>query len=90
MAYVAVGALTVAAIFSIVFLFAMSAFDYATCHPITTVAKGEQPVTNVIPCRYDPLPLGQAAGLIFGAFAALITSLSAYMMAARRKQGNIV
>lgn len=84
MAYISIGALTVSAICALIFIFAMSAIDYATCQPVTTVAKGDQSVTSVIPCRYDPLPLGQAAGLIFGAFGALIGALAGYMAATRR------
>jgi hypothetical protein len=84
MAYISIGALTVTAIVALVFIFSMSVIDYATCKPITTVSKGDQSVTSVIPCRYDPLPLGQAAGLIFAAFAGLIGSLAGYMAATRR------
>jgi len=84
MAYIAIGSLTVAAIFSLVFIFAMSAVSYHKCQPITTVAKGEQSTTSVIPCNFDPLPVGQSAGLIFGAFGALIGALAGYMAATRK------
>lgn len=86
MAYLAIGALTCAAIASLAFTCYMAGFDYSHCinTPITTISKGETSVSSVVPCRFDPLPVGQAAGLIFAAFAGLITSLAAYMMATRR------
>ena len=85
-AYVAIGALTLAAIASLIFIFAMSTISYAKCQPITTISKGDQSTTSVIPCNFDPLPLGQASGLIFGAFAALIGSLAGYMAATRKQR----
>jgi hypothetical protein len=88
MAYIVIGALAVAAITALTFIFGMAAWDYAHCTPITTVAKGDQSVTSVIPCRFDPLPIGQAAGLIFGAFGALIGALAGYMAATKRKDGQ--
>ncbi len=42
-------------------------------------------VMTVVRVGYDPLPLGQAVGLVFGGFATLLASLSAYMAATRRK-----
>ena len=84
-AYIAIGALTVAAILSLVFIFTMSAISYRKCQPITTIAKGDQNTTSVIPCNFDPLPVGQSAGLIFGAFGALIGSLAGYMAATRKR-----
>lgn len=89
MAYISIGALTVAALASLIFIFTMSAIDYYNCKPVTTIAAGSEPVTSVIPCRYDPLPLGQAAGLIFGAFSALIGALAGYMAATRRQPRQI-
>ncbi len=41
-------------------------------------------VMSVVRVGYDPLPLGQAVGLVFGGFATLLASLSAYMAATRR------
>jgi hypothetical protein len=69
-----------------VFVFSMSAISYHKCEPITTISKGDQSVTSVIPCNFDPLPVGQAAGLVFGAFAALIGALAGYMAATRKQQ----
>ena len=86
MAYISIGALTVAAIVSLVFIFTMATISYAKCQPITTVSKGDQSVVSVIPCNFDPLPIGQSAGLIFGAFGALIASLAGYMAATRRTE----
>ena len=88
-AYVAIGALTMAAIASLTFIFTMSTISYAKCQPVTTISKGDQSVTSVIPCNFDPLPLGQASGLIFGAFAALIGSLAGYMAATRKQRPNV-
>ena len=82
MAYISIGALTVAAIFALVFIFGMSAIDYYHCAPTVTV--GSQDSRHIVPCRFDPLPVGQAAGLIFGAFGALIGALAGYMAATRR------
>ena len=86
MAYVAIGVLTCAAIGALTFIFAMSAISYYNCKPITTVSKGDQSVTSVIPCNFDPLPVGQSAGLIFGAFGALIGALAGYMAATRKQR----
>jgi hypothetical protein len=83
MAYLSIGALTVTAIFSLMFIFWMSAIDYYHCAPTVTV--GAQDSRHIVPCRFDPLPVGQASGLIFGAFAALIGSLAGYMAATRRR-----
>lgn len=88
MAYISIGALTVAAIAALVFIFAMSALSYSKCMPTTTVqAKDDGEATksvHVVPCSFDPLPVGQASGLIFGAFGALIGALAGYMAATRR------
>ena len=43
-------------------------------------------MTSVIPCNFDPLPIGQSAGLIFGAFGALIGALAGYMAATRKQR----
>ena len=87
-AYITIGALAVTAIFSLIFIFGMALVDYMSCTPITTISKGGQDTTSVIPCRFDPLPLGQAAGLIFGAFGALIGALAGYMAATRRRDNQ--
>ena len=88
MAYVAIGVLTVTAIAALIFIMVMSVVDYYSCQPQTTLVKGDSNVTAVVPCRFDPLPLGQAAGLIFAAFAGLIGSLAGYMAATRRRAGD--
>ena len=98
MAYIVIGALAVSAIFSLVFILSMSAIDYRNCQPtisISTASKGTEGTDvsaaatsdsrHITPCRFDPLPVGQAAGLIFGAFGALIGALAGYMAATRRK-----
>ena len=41
-----------------------------------------------VACVFDPLPIGQASGLIFTAFGVLIGAFSAYMAATRRKEKN--
>ena len=69
MAYVAIGALTGAAIGALIFICAMAGIAYASCK---------------VNCAFDPLPIGQAAGLIFGAFGALIGALAGYMAATRK------
>lgn len=84
MAYVAIGVLTTAACFALTFICAMSALSYHQCKPVLTVATAPQSVTSVVPCTFDPLPVGQAAGLIFGAFATLIGALAGYMAATRK------
>jgi hypothetical protein len=84
-AYASVGVLTIAAICSIAYLFAMGAIDYWNCAPTTTLTKGGEDLTSVVPCRFDPLPMGQAVGLIFAAYASLIASLAGYMAATRRR-----
>ncbi len=86
MAYVAIGILTCAAVGALTFIFLMSAISYTNCKPITTISKGDQSVTSVIPCNFDPLPVGQSAGLIFGAFGALIGALAGYMAATRKQR----
>ena len=85
-AYVSIFCLTAAAIGALVFIFVMSTVSYVHCQPITTISKGDQSTTSVIPCNFDPLPVGQAAGLVFGAFAALIGSLAGYMAATRKQR----
>lgn len=90
MAYMAIGLLCIGALVSLGWVCLMVAIDYGHCinTPVTTIAKGEQSVTSIVPCRFDPLPLGQAAGLIFGAFAALIGSLAGYMAATKRRNNE--
>jgi hypothetical protein len=88
MAYIAIGALTVGALGALAFIFLMAAIDYVNCQPTTTLTKGGEQMTSVVPCRFDPLPIGQAAGLIFGAFGALIGALAGYMAATRRRQAD--
>ena len=85
MAYIVIGALACSAIFALAFIFVMSAIDYAKCDPTVLISTGTEGVRHVVPCRFDPLPVGQAAGLIFGAFGALIGALAGYMAATRRK-----
>lgn len=97
MAYIVIGALAVSAMFALAFIFSMSAIDYRNCQPtisISTAVKGAEGTDlaaaassdsrHITPCRFDPLPVGQAAGLIFGAFGALIGALAGYMAATRR------
>jgi hypothetical protein len=70
----------------------MSAVDYTHCQPITTVSKGIDAATAVIPtnCKFDPLPIGQAAGLIFGAFGVLIGALATYMGQTRKQPKPVI
>jgi hypothetical protein len=85
MAYIVIGALAVAAIVSLLFIFTMSAIDYEHCQPTISLSNSPDDQTrHIVPCRFDPLPVGQAAGLIFGAFSALIGALAGYMAATRR------
>lgn len=77
-AYIAIGALTAAAIGALTFIFGMSAWDYFSCRPLVKPDV-------VVNCSFSPLPIGQAAGLIFGAFATLIGALAGYMVATRRQ-----
>jgi hypothetical protein len=85
MAYIVIGSLAVSAIFALAFIFGMSAIDYHNCTPTLTISTGDTDSRHVVPCRFDPLPVGQAAGLIFGAFGALIGALAGYMAATRRQ-----
>lgn len=86
-AYISIGALTASAITSLTFIFVMSAVSYHNCRTITQIAqKAGDVVTSIAPCTFDPLPVGQAAGLIFGAFGALIGALAGYMAATRRRE----
>ena len=91
-AYVSILALMISAIGSLVFIFAMSALAYAGCEPVASVATtpvGTGGTTVAVHrCAFDPLPVGQACGLIFGAFAALIGSLAGYMAATKRSGRN--
>lgn len=84
-AYVMVGAVGFTAIGVSAFLCIMSVIDYANCQPTLTISTGAADSRHVVPCRYDPLPMGQAIGLVFTAFAALLGSLAGYMAATRRK-----
>lgn len=84
MAYIVIGALAVSAICALAFIFAMSAIDYIHCQPTISLTNGAEDTRHIVPCRFDPLPVGQAAGLIFGAFSALIGSLAGYMAATKR------
>lgn len=85
-AYISVAWVTMAAIGSAVFVCVMSVIDYWTCAPVTTITQGGEKLTSVVPCRFDPLPLGQALGLIFAAYAALLGALAGYMAATRRRE----
>ena len=85
MAYIVIGALAVSAIFALSFIFVMSAVDYSKCQPTISLSNTPDDQTrHITPCRFDPLPVGQASGLIFGAFSALIGALAGYMAATRR------
>jgi len=88
-AYIVIGALAVAALAALAFIFTMATIDYFACQPQTTLTKGPEGLTSVVPCRFDPLPIGQAAGLIFAAFAGLIGSLAGYMAATRRREATV-
>jgi len=82
MAYLVVGALAAAALGAITFVMGMSLISYIRCTKIVDVGQGTR---ASIACIFDPLPVGQAAGLIFGAFAALIGAFAGYMAATRRR-----
>lgn len=75
-AYVAIAALTTGALGSLAFISFMAAVAYFQCTPLVKPDV-------VVNCTFDPLPMGQAAGLIFGAFGALIGALAGYMVATR-------
>lgn len=91
MAYIVIGALAVTAIFALAFILSMSALDYKNCQPTISLSNSANDQTrNIVPCRFDPLPVGQAAGLIFGAFSALIGALAGYMVATRRTPRGVV
>ena len=85
MAYVSIGILTVTAVAALIFICSMSAISYSKCMPTITLETGSEDKRHIVPCVFDPLPVGQAAGLVFGAFAALIGSLAGYMAATRRR-----
>lgn len=85
-AYISIFMLTPAAIVTIAFICIVSFLDWRSCQPITTISKGDTSVSSVVPCRYDPLPVGQAAGLVFAAYSTLIGALAAYMVATRRQR----
>ena len=91
MAFVAIGFLTMAAVLALGFICVTAAISYHECKPVTTIATGPQPVTSIVPCNFDPLPVGQATGLVFGGFATLIGALAGYMAATgsrRRRDGG--
>lgn len=75
-AYVAIAALTAGALGALAFVCLMAGIAYFQCTPLVKPDV-------VVNCTFDPLPLGQAAGLIFGAFGALIGALAGYMVATR-------
>lgn len=85
MAYLVIGQLSIAAIASLAFVGIMSFISYTRCTRIVDVGKGKELVRAAVPCVFDPLPFGQAAGLIFAAFAALIGAFAGYMAATRRR-----
>ena len=85
MAYIVIGALAVGALMALGYIFVMATISFVQCHPSTTIGKGDAGVISVVSCAFDPLPIGQAAGLIFGAFGALIGALAGYMAATRRR-----
>jgi hypothetical protein len=78
-AYGAIGLLTLAAVASLTFLFAMSAMAYFRCIPLVKADV-------VVNCIYDPLPAAQGTALIFGAFATLIGALVGYMAVTRKQR----
>ena len=86
--YIAVGVLMVAALAAVAFIGTMQTIDYIRCNQTTTVTTADTHVTSVVTCRFDPLPFGQACGLIFAAFASLITSLGIYLAANKRAAAN--
>lgn len=95
MAYLCIGVLALAAVLSLFFICTMSAVSYSKCMPTLTIenqisikdqADSSADKRHIVPCVFDPLPVGQAVGLVFGAFAALIGSLAGYMAATRRKE----
>lgn len=85
MAYIVIGVLAASAVGTLIFLCVMSVVDYLRCTPIITISNGDTSTRNVIPCRFDPLPLGQSSGLIFAAFTGIIGGLAGYMAATRRQ-----
>ncbi len=78
-AYGAIGLLTLAAVASLTFLFAMSATAYFRCIPLVKADV-------VVNCIYDPLPAAQGTALIFGAFSTLIGALVGYMAVTRKQR----
>jgi hypothetical protein len=81
-AYVVIGALAISAITAQAFIMVMSVVSYVRCTRIVDVGQN---VRAAVACSFDPLPLGQASGLIFAAFAALIGAFAGYMAATRRQ-----
>lgn len=81
MAYVSIGGLTVSAITTLGYIIGMETVSYFRCTQIVDVAKN---VRAAVPCQFNSLPIGQAASLIFAAYAALIGALAGYMVATRR------
>lgn len=85
-AYVMVAAVGLTAVAVAVFLCTMSVIDYHNCAPTLTISTGaDTDSRHVVPCRYDPTPLGTAIGYVFTAFAALLGALAGYMAATRRQ-----
>lgn len=82
MAYVVVGGLAASAVGSLLFIMVMSVISYSRCTRIVDIGEKER---AAIACVFDPLPIGQAAGLIFAAFAALIGAFAGYMAATKRQ-----
>ena len=80
-AYVVILMLAGAAIATLAYIIAMATVSYIRCTHIVDVGQG---IKAAIACQFDPLPIGQAAGLVFAAFATLIGALSAYMVSTRR------
>ena len=78
-AYAVIGALAGGALGALAFICAMSAIAYFRCIPLVKPDV-------VVNCSFDPLPMGQAAALIFGAFATLIGALCGYMAATRKQR----
>jgi len=80
-AYAVIGALAGGALGSLAFICGMSAIAYFRCIPLVKPDV-------VVNCSFDPLPMGQAAALIFGAFATLIGALCGYMVATRKQRSS--
>ena len=82
MAYIVIGILATSAVAALSYVLVMATISYLRCTKIVDVGQGIKAALN---CVFDPLPIGQSAGLIFTAFAALIGAFAGYMAATRRR-----